>query len=178
MHRLVGVPLEGRARATGTRCVIRAKPRSIRSNISKLFLRKSSRRAACSLPTPSSRKSSKRRGRANITSEKGVKVRASAAVVATNSPISESLYASHQNGTLPQLCHGVRDQGGRASRRALLGHARSLSLCALQPGDKQTDYIIVGGEDHKSGEADDAGRRFEALENGPEADTRARDGHA
>jgi Rieske Fe-S protein len=34
----------------------------------------------------------------------------------------------------------------------------------LQPGDKQTDYVIVGGEDHKSGEADDAGRRFEALE--------------
>jgi Rieske Fe-S protein len=34
----------------------------------------------------------------------------------------------------------------------------------LQPGQGQTDTLIVGGADHKSGEADDAGLRFEALE--------------
>jgi Rieske Fe-S protein len=34
----------------------------------------------------------------------------------------------------------------------------------LQPGQGSTDYLIVGGADHKSGEADDAGVRFDALE--------------
>ena len=34
----------------------------------------------------------------------------------------------------------------------------------LQPGEGRTDYLIVGGADHKSGEADDAEVRFEALE--------------
>jgi len=33
----------------------------------------------------------------------------------------------------------------------------------LQPGDND-DYLIVGGEDHKTGEADDAEKRFAALE--------------
>jgi len=34
----------------------------------------------------------------------------------------------------------------------------------LQPGDGRTDFLIVGGGDHKSGEADDADVRFQALE--------------
>jgi glycine/D-amino acid oxidase-like deaminating enzyme/nitrite reductase/ring-hydroxylating ferredoxin subunit len=34
----------------------------------------------------------------------------------------------------------------------------------LQPGEDRSDYLIVGGADHKSGEADDAALRFEALE--------------
>ena len=34
----------------------------------------------------------------------------------------------------------------------------------LQPGEGRTDHVIVGGADHKSGEADDAALRFEALE--------------
>jgi Rieske Fe-S protein len=34
----------------------------------------------------------------------------------------------------------------------------------LQPKDSKSDYLIVGGADHKSGEADDADVRFEALE--------------
>jgi Rieske Fe-S protein len=34
----------------------------------------------------------------------------------------------------------------------------------LQPGEGRTDFLIVGGGDHKSGEADDAEVRFQALE--------------
>ncbi|TIQ23295.1 FAD-binding oxidoreductase, partial [Mesorhizobium sp.] len=33
----------------------------------------------------------------------------------------------------------------------------------LQPGEGRTDFLIVGGEDHKTGQADDAGDRFAAL---------------
>jgi Rieske Fe-S protein len=34
----------------------------------------------------------------------------------------------------------------------------------LQPGEGSTDHLIVGGADHKTGEADDAEIRFDALE--------------
>jgi glycine/D-amino acid oxidase-like deaminating enzyme/nitrite reductase/ring-hydroxylating ferredoxin subunit len=34
----------------------------------------------------------------------------------------------------------------------------------IQPGRGATDYLIVGGGDHKSGEADDGAVRFEAIE--------------
>jgi hypothetical protein len=34
----------------------------------------------------------------------------------------------------------------------------------LQPGPGTVDYLIVGGADHKSGEADDGAARFEAIE--------------
>jgi hypothetical protein len=34
----------------------------------------------------------------------------------------------------------------------------------VQPGDRETDFVIVGGADHKTGEANDADVRFQALE--------------
>ncbi len=34
----------------------------------------------------------------------------------------------------------------------------------LQPLSERTNAVIIGGEDHKSGEADDGERRFAALE--------------
>jgi Rieske Fe-S protein len=34
----------------------------------------------------------------------------------------------------------------------------------LQPGERGKDYVIVGGEDHKTGEANDGERRFDRLE--------------
>jgi glycine/D-amino acid oxidase-like deaminating enzyme len=34
----------------------------------------------------------------------------------------------------------------------------------LQPDPGPTDYVLVGGEDHKSGQVDDADQRFEKLE--------------
>ena len=37
-------------------------------------------------------------------------------------------------------------------------------MCVSQTGPGTTDYLIVGGADHKTGEADDAWARFEGLE--------------
>jgi hypothetical protein len=34
----------------------------------------------------------------------------------------------------------------------------------VQPGDGKVDHVIVGGADHKTGEADDADIRFEAID--------------
>ena len=75
-----------------------------------------------------------------------------------------SLGASYQDGALPHLCDGVRDQARRHPGRIVLGYAGSLSLRASAAGRRCNRYLIVGGADHKSGEADDADLRFEALE--------------
>jgi hypothetical protein len=42
----------------------------------------------------------------------------------------------------------------------------------LQPGDKGLDIVLVGGEDHKSGEADDSTRVSSASSNGRAAKCR------
>jgi glycine/D-amino acid oxidase-like deaminating enzyme/nitrite reductase/ring-hydroxylating ferredoxin subunit len=102
-------------------------------------------------------------GEVVVKTEDGATVRAKHAVVATNSPINDR-YALHTKqapyrtyamalelprGTLPDGLywdmldpyHYVRPHPGAAH-----------------------DYLIAGGEDHKSGEADDAEIRYEALE--------------
>jgi glycine/D-amino acid oxidase-like deaminating enzyme/nitrite reductase/ring-hydroxylating ferredoxin subunit len=87
-------------------------------------------------------------------------IRAQHAVVATNSSISD------EDSPLPYLCHGVRAAARRPARRALLGYGRPIPLCAAAAGagPDRTDYVLVGGEDHKSGQADDADDRFRKLE--------------
>ena len=72
--------------------------------------------------------------------------------------------AAFQAGAVPHLCDGAAAAARQAAGCALLGHARSLSLCAAAARTRTFDYLIVGGADHKSGEADDAEIRYEALE--------------
>ena len=98
-----------------------------------------------------------------VTTENGFKVRARNAVVATNSPINDRV-ALHS-----------RQAPYRTYAMALMLPRRSLPdalywdtldpyhYVRIHPG-KDTDYLIVGGADHKSGEADDAEIRYEALE--------------
>ena len=45
-----------------------------------------------------------------------------------------------------------------------MGYARSYHYVRLESGRGNTRYVIVGGADHKTGEADDAWVRFEGLE--------------
>ena len=91
-------------------------------------------------------------------------VRAGHAVVATNSPINDK-YAIHTKqapyrtyamafalpkGALPDGLYWATLEAYHYVRR--------------QPGKGKNDILIVGGADHKSGEADDADARFLALE--------------
>ncbi len=91
-------------------------------------------------------------------------VHARAAVVATNSPISD-LFALHTK-MAPYRSYAMAFQikAGALPDALYWDTLDPYHYVRVQPGDKRKDYVIVGGCDHKSGEADDATVRFDALE--------------
>jgi glycine/D-amino acid oxidase-like deaminating enzyme len=91
-------------------------------------------------------------------------VTAKAAIVATNSPIINR-FALHTK-MAPYRTYAITFETGRGALPDALywDTLDPYHYVRLQPGEGRTDYVIVGGGDHKSGEADDANLRFEALE--------------
>jgi glycine/D-amino acid oxidase-like deaminating enzyme/nitrite reductase/ring-hydroxylating ferredoxin subunit len=91
-------------------------------------------------------------------------IRAGHAVIATNSPIADR-FALHTKMS-PYRTYVL----GFAIKRGALGDAlywdteEPYHYVRLQPGDPGEDFVLVGGEDHKSGQADDAEKRFARLE--------------
>jgi glycine/D-amino acid oxidase-like deaminating enzyme/nitrite reductase/ring-hydroxylating ferredoxin subunit len=94
----------------------------------------------------------------------GHRLLASQAVVATNAPINDR-YAIHSKQA-PYRTYAM----AFSISKDILPDAlywdtqEAYHYVRLQPGQGKTDVLIVGGADHKSGEADDADARFLALE--------------
>jgi Rieske Fe-S protein len=91
-------------------------------------------------------------------------VRARHAVVATNAPINDR-YAIHSK----QAPYRTYAMAFSVPKKALpdglyWDTLEAYHYVRLQPGTGQSDILIVGGADHKTGEADDADARFLALE--------------
>jgi glycine/D-amino acid oxidase-like deaminating enzyme/nitrite reductase/ring-hydroxylating ferredoxin subunit len=91
-------------------------------------------------------------------------IRAQHAVIATNSSISD-LVAIHTK-TAPYRTYVMAFEIKRGALPDALywDTEEPYHYVRLQPGPDRTDHVLVGGEDHKSGEADDAGVRFKRLE--------------
>jgi glycine/D-amino acid oxidase-like deaminating enzyme/nitrite reductase/ring-hydroxylating ferredoxin subunit len=102
-------------------------------------------------------------GTVTVTTEGGL-IHANAAVVATNSPISD-LFALHTK-MAPYRTYAMAFEikAGTLPDALYWDTLDPYHYVRLQPGSHQKDHVIVGGGDHKSGEADDAGERFDALE--------------
>jgi glycine/D-amino acid oxidase-like deaminating enzyme/nitrite reductase/ring-hydroxylating ferredoxin subunit len=102
-------------------------------------------------------------GAVRVTTSGGV-ITARAAVVATNSPIVDR-FALHTK-TAPYRTYAMAFSIPRGAIPDALywDTLDPYHYVRLQPGDGATDSLIVGGADHKSGLADDAAQRFEALE--------------
>jgi glycine/D-amino acid oxidase-like deaminating enzyme/nitrite reductase/ring-hydroxylating ferredoxin subunit len=99
-----------------------------------------------------------------ITTATGHTVRARHAVVATNAPINDR-YAIHSK----QAPYRTYAMAFSVPKKALpdglyWDTLEAYHYVRLQPGTGQSDILIVGGADHKTGEADDADARFLALE--------------
>lgn len=98
-----------------------------------------------------------------VATERGT-LTANAVVVATNSPIADR-YALHTK-MAPYRTYAMAFSIARGALPDALywDTLDPYHYVRLQPGDDGSDYVIVGGGDHKSGEADDAEIRFEAIE--------------
>jgi glycine/D-amino acid oxidase-like deaminating enzyme/nitrite reductase/ring-hydroxylating ferredoxin subunit len=102
-------------------------------------------------------------GTVTVTTERGT-ITSKAAVVATNSPISDR-FALHTK-MAPYRTYAMAFSIARGAIPDALywDTLDPYHYVRLQPGEGRTDHLIVGGADHKSGEADDAELRFEGLE--------------
>lgn len=112
--------------------------------------------------------------RVEITTDDGHTITAHAAVVATNSPINnwvvihskQAPYASYV------ICLRVKEKIEHAlfwdTGETAEEEKRTIGPAAYHyvrfARDEQGDVLMVGGEDHKTGQADDCAQRFEKLE--------------
>jgi glycine/D-amino acid oxidase-like deaminating enzyme/nitrite reductase/ring-hydroxylating ferredoxin subunit len=110
---------------------------------------------------------------ARIETTGGHVVTAERVVVATNTPVNDRFAIHTKQGPYITYVIGARVPSGSVTRALYWDtpvpyhYVRVESITA---NDKDTgeieeyDLLIVGGEDHKTGQKDDAGRRFAALE--------------
>jgi glycine/D-amino acid oxidase-like deaminating enzyme/nitrite reductase/ring-hydroxylating ferredoxin subunit len=94
----------------------------------------------------------------------GHEVRAQHAVLATNSPIVNRLAVHSKQAPYRTYAIAAPLARGRLPDALYWDTLEPYHYVRLQPGSEEHDFVIVGGEDHKSGGANDGERRFAALE--------------
>ena len=91
-------------------------------------------------------------------------IRAGHAVVATNASIVDRVALHSKTSPYRTYVIGFAIDRGALPDALYWDTEEPYHYVRLQPGDNGTDFVLVGGEDHKSGEADDADKRFKRLE--------------
>jgi glycine/D-amino acid oxidase-like deaminating enzyme len=94
----------------------------------------------------------------------GPTIKAKAVVVTTNPPMND-MYVIHTKQA-PYLTYAIAASvpAGSITKALYWDTLEYYHYIRLQPGAKGKDLLIVGGEDHKSGQADDQAQRWERLE--------------
>ena len=104
---------------------------------------------------------------ARVETNGGGVVTADAVVVATNTPVNDLIAIHTKQAPYQTYVIGARVPKGSITR-ALYWDTPDpyhyLRLETVGKGAKAYDVLIVGGEDHKTGQEDDANKRFAALE--------------
>jgi glycine/D-amino acid oxidase-like deaminating enzyme/nitrite reductase/ring-hydroxylating ferredoxin subunit len=98
-----------------------------------------------------------------VTLTSGEVIQARDAAVATNSPIAGRLTLQAKMAPYRSYAMAFAVPKGAVPDALYWDTLEAYHYVRLQPGEDE-DWLIVGGEDHKTGEADDAPRRFGALE--------------
>jgi glycine/D-amino acid oxidase-like deaminating enzyme/nitrite reductase/ring-hydroxylating ferredoxin subunit len=108
--------------------------------------------------------------RARVETGGGAVVTADAVVVATNTPVNDRFAIHTKQAAYLTYVIGLRVPRGSVTKALFWDTPDPYHYVRIQPGPfgaggaGDYDVLIVGGEDHKSGQSDDAGRRFAWLE--------------
>ena len=103
-------------------------------------------------------------GGIEIETEAGSKIRARAAVFATNSPVNDRVTIHTKQVPNRTYAMAGRVAKGSVPDVLLWDTLEAYHYVRIQPLDDASDLLIVGGEDHRSGEANDMDDRFARLE--------------
>jgi glycine/D-amino acid oxidase-like deaminating enzyme/nitrite reductase/ring-hydroxylating ferredoxin subunit len=103
---------------------------------------------------------------ARIDTENGSVVTAGAVVVATNTPINDRVVMHTKQGPYITYVIGVRVPKGSIPKALYWDTPDPYHYVRLTnaPNAPDSEILIVGGEDHKTGQADDTDERFVRLE--------------
>jgi glycine/D-amino acid oxidase-like deaminating enzyme/nitrite reductase/ring-hydroxylating ferredoxin subunit len=99
-----------------------------------------------------------------VATESGKTVTARHAIVATNSPISDHVEIHSKMAPYRTYAMAFTIPRGALPDALYWDMADPYHYVRLSTGPGETDYLIAGGADHKSGEANDGSVRFEAVE--------------
>jgi glycine/D-amino acid oxidase-like deaminating enzyme/nitrite reductase/ring-hydroxylating ferredoxin subunit len=99
-----------------------------------------------------------------VKTDAGPVIRARAAVIATNAPISETYGLYTANAPYRTYAIAARVPHGSVARALFWDTPDPYHYVRLHSSGNAADWLIVGGEDHKSGQADNYDERFERLE--------------
>jgi glycine/D-amino acid oxidase-like deaminating enzyme/nitrite reductase/ring-hydroxylating ferredoxin subunit len=98
-----------------------------------------------------------------VTTSRGPIVRSTSIIVATNSPVNDIVRVHTKQAAYRSYVIGARVPKGSVTTALYWDTADPFHYVRLQKeGDHEV--LIVGGEDHKTGQADDASDRFNRLE--------------
>ena len=100
---------------------------------------------------------------ATVTTERGT-VKAKHIVVATNVPVNDRLVIHTKQAPYMTYVIGARVPKNSVTEALYWDTGDPYHYVRLQPLDATHDLLIVGGEDHKSGQADDTEQRQPRLE--------------
>jgi glycine/D-amino acid oxidase-like deaminating enzyme/nitrite reductase/ring-hydroxylating ferredoxin subunit len=98
-----------------------------------------------------------------IETERGQVIRASACVVATNSPITDYVVTHAKQAPYRTFAIAARVPSGSVPDALYWEHADPYVYIRLQQ-DVEHDWVIVGGEDYKTGQKEDDTARLDRLE--------------
>ena len=101
---------------------------------------------------------------ARIETHGGSVVKAKAVVVATNTPVNDLIAIHTKQAPYQTYVIGARVPRGSITRVLYWDTPDPYHYVRVQSLDRNSDLLIVGGEDHKTGQKDDANRRFGILE--------------
>jgi glycine/D-amino acid oxidase-like deaminating enzyme/nitrite reductase/ring-hydroxylating ferredoxin subunit len=99
-----------------------------------------------------------------VTTEAGHTVTAKAVVVATNSPFDAGLLLHTKMAAYTTYAIALKVPRGAVPHGLFWDTEDPYHYVRTQPGEGESDFLIVGGEDHKTGQAGDQAERWDRLE--------------